>query len=51
MQIQAVSRIRLTLIGCNLVLIDGGMREPDVLLEGAIVQVGLLTPGHNTFIL
>ena len=41
----------LTLIRCNLVPEDGGMLEPDVLLEGAIVQVGLLTTSHNTFVL
>jgi len=30
---------------------DRGVREPDVLLERAIVQVGLLAASHYAFIL
>jgi hypothetical protein len=41
----------LTLIRCNLVMKDRWVREPDVLLERAVVQVGLLAAGHNAFIL
>lgn len=41
----------LTLIRSNLVVEDRGVREPDVLLERAVVQVGLLAAGHDAFIL
>ena len=41
----------LTLIRCNLVMEDHWVREPNVLLERAVVQVGLFAAGHNALIL